>query len=92
MTERISSLIEEFGVTIYRQDFNMAPGPVWTEADTPDRVGMSEIRHIEGLYAFWDELLARHPGLVIDNCSSGGRRIDLESISPRHHLHAQRPQ
>jgi alpha-galactosidase len=81
MIERISTLIEEFGVTIYRQDFNMAPGPVWTEADTPDRVGMSEIRHIEGLYAFWDELLARHPGLVIDNCSSGGRRIDLESIS-----------
>jgi len=81
MTERISSLIDEFGVTIYRQDFNMAPGPVWTDADAPDRVGMSEIRHIEGLYAFWDELLARHPGLVIDNCSSGGRRIDLESIS-----------
>ena len=81
MTERISGLIEEFGVTIYRQDFNMAPGPVWADADAPDRVGMSEIRHIEGLYAFWDELLARHPGLLIDNCSSGGRRIDLESIS-----------
>jgi alpha-galactosidase len=81
MTERISSLIEASGVTIYRQDFNMAPGPVWAAADAPDRIGMSEIRHIEGLYAFWDELLARHPGLVLDNCSSGGRRIDLESIS-----------
>jgi alpha-galactosidase len=42
---------------------------------------MSEIRHIEGLYAFWDALLERHPGLIIDNCSSGGRRIDLETIS-----------
>jgi alpha-galactosidase len=81
MTERISGLIEEFGVTIYRQDFNTSPGPIWTNADTPDRIGMSEIRHIEGLYAFWDELMARHPGLLIDNCSSGGRRIDLESIS-----------
>ena len=28
----------------------------------------------------WDELLERHPGLIIDNCASGGRRIDLESI------------
>ena len=28
-----------------------------------------------------DELLARHPGLIIDNCASGGRRLDLESIS-----------
>jgi alpha-galactosidase len=28
----------------------------------------------------WDELLQRHPGLAIDNCASGGRRIDLETI------------
>lgn len=42
---------------------------------------MSEIRHVEGLYAMWDDLLARHPGLIIDNCASGGRRIDLETIS-----------
>ena len=42
---------------------------------------MTEIKHIEGLYAFWDELLARHPGLIIDNCAGGGQRIDLETIS-----------
>lgn len=81
ITDVISSLISEAGITCYRQDFNMGPAPYWEAADPPDRVGMSEIRHIEGLYAFWDELLARHPGLIIDNCSSGGRRIDLETIS-----------
>jgi alpha-galactosidase len=27
----------------------------------------------------WDELRAKHPGLLIDNCASGGRRIDLET-------------
>lgn len=81
LTDLISRVIEEGGITVYRQDFNMAPDPFWEAADAPDRVGMSEIRHIEGLYAFWDELLARHPGLVIDNCSSGGRRIDLETNS-----------
>ena len=42
---------------------------------------MTEIGHITGLYAFWDELLARHPGLLIDNCAGGGQRIDLEMIS-----------
>jgi alpha-galactosidase len=68
-------------VTCYRQDFNMDPRPFWQAADAPDRLGMTEIRHIEGLYAMWDDLLARHPGLIIDNCSSGGRRIDLEMIS-----------
>ncbi|MCL6429277.1 MAG: alpha-galactosidase [Anaerolineae bacterium] len=81
LTDRISALIAEAGVTCYRQDFNMEPAGAWQAADAPDRVGMSEIRHIEGLYAFWDELLARHPGLIIDNCASGGRRIDLETIS-----------
>jgi len=35
---------------------------------------------VEGLYAFWDELLRRHPQLIIDNCASGGRRIDLETL------------
>jgi alpha-galactosidase len=34
---------------------------------------------VEGHYALWDELLAGHPGLSIDNCASGGRRIDLET-------------
>ena len=31
---------------------------------------MAETRHIEGLYAFWDDLLKRHPNLIIDNCAS----------------------
>ena len=29
-------------------------------------------------YEMWDELRARHPGLLLDSCASGGRRIDLE--------------
>ena len=57
----------------------MVPAPFWEAADALDRAGMSEIRHIEGLYAFWDELISRHSGLLIDNCASGGRRIDIET-------------
>jgi alpha-galactosidase len=52
----------------------------WREADAPDRMGISEIRFITNLYAMWDELLGRFPHLAIDNCASGGRRIDLETI------------
>ncbi|MGD0784147.1 MAG: alpha-galactosidase, partial [Candidatus Aminicenantales bacterium] len=61
--------------------FNFDPQEYWRGADAPDRIGISEIKHIEGLYAFWDELLKRHPGLLIDNCAGGGRRLDLETIS-----------
>jgi alpha-galactosidase len=42
---------------------------------------MTEIRYVEGHYEMWDELRARHPGLLIDNCASGGRRIDIETCS-----------
>jgi alpha-galactosidase len=80
VTDFISTRIAEFGLGCYRQDFNMDPAGYWQKADAPDRLGMSEIRHIEGLYAFWDGLLARNPHLIIDNCASGGRRIDLETV------------
>lgn len=80
LTDFISDRITEFGLGCYRQDFNMDPLPFWQKADAPDRIGISEIRHIEGLYAFWDGLLRRHPNLIIDNCASGGRRIDIETI------------
>ncbi|MGI4789478.1 MAG: NPCBM/NEW2 domain-containing protein [Janthinobacterium lividum] len=79
MTEYISGCIDEWNLGFYRQDFNMEPLIYWQKADAPDRQGMTEISHIQALYAFWDELLRRHPGLVIDNCASGGRRLDLET-------------
>ncbi|MEW6074587.1 MAG: hypothetical protein AB1726_18595 [Planctomycetota bacterium] len=35
---------------------------------------------MEGYYAYWDELVRRHPALLIDSCASGGRRNDLETL------------
>ena len=69
LTDMVSNFITDFGMTWYRQDFNQGPADFWKAADTPDRIGMSEIYHIEGIYQMWDELLARHPGLRIDNCA-----------------------
>jgi alpha-galactosidase len=81
ITDLISENITESGIDIYRQDFNFEPIDYWTRADEPNRIGMHEIRHIEGLYTMWDDLRERHPGLLIDNCASGGRRIDLETTA-----------
>ena len=81
LTDSLGALIAENDIGCYRQDFNMDPRPFWDAADTPDRLGISEMKHIAGMYRMWDELRERFPNLLIDNCSSGGRRIDLESIS-----------
>jgi len=81
MTDFLSGEIARYGIDVYRQDFNIRPLAYWETNDSPDRVGVSEVRYIEGLYGLWGELLRRHPRLVIDNCASGGRRIDLETLS-----------
>lgn len=81
LTDFISERIRAWGLDCYRHDANIAPIEFWRAADAPDRQGLAEIRWVEGLYAFWDELLRRHPHLLIDNCASGGRRIDLETMS-----------
>ena len=72
-------MIEDNGIDYYRQDCNIEPEPYWEAADEPNRAGITEIRYIEGLYRFWDYLLLRFPHLLIDNCASGGRRIDWET-------------
>lgn len=79
LTDLLSRRITDFGLDAYRNDFNLDPLDYWRGADATNRVGLTEIRYVEGHYALWDELLAKHPGLYIDNCASGGRRIDLET-------------
>lgn len=81
LTEYIAGLIKEYGVNIYRQDFNIEPLDYWRAADGENRKGITEMKYIEGLYLYWEGLLERCPGLIIDNCASGGRRLDFESLS-----------
>jgi alpha-galactosidase len=80
LTDHIDRLLTEQGIDFYRQDFNIDPLPYWRANDAPDRQGITEIRHIEGYFAYWDELRRRHPEMLIDSCASGGRRNDLETL------------
>lgn len=78
--DTLSSIIERLNVSVYRQDFNFHPLAFWRPHDAPERQGITEIKHINGLYKLWDALLQRFPYLLIDNCASGGRRIDVETL------------
>ena len=81
MTETLLDLFRESGVTCYRQDFDYRTVPEhWASGEAPDRVGMNEIRYVEGLYLLLDALLEAMPGLIIDNCAGGGQRLDLEMM------------
>ncbi|MDO5554616.1 MAG: alpha-galactosidase [Planctomycetia bacterium] len=84
MQKTIYDIIDVHKIDIYRQDFNMDPGPIWTSVEDEDRIGMAEARHVTGLYKFLDDMRAKFPGILQENCASGGRRLDFEMISRAH--------
>ncbi len=70
----------KLNLSCYRQDFNVSLTEYFKKYDDDNRRGITEIKHITGMYRLWDALHEEFPELIIDNCSSGGRRIDIESI------------
>lgn len=80
LVDHVSRIIGEQGIDLYRQDFNFEPLALWRGHDAEDRQGITEIKHVTGYLAYWDELRRRFPNLGIDTCASGGRRNDLETL------------
>ena len=70
VVERFNSIIETQAAAgqelqVFRQDFNMDPLPYWNAADVGGRSGMTQVKHVMGHLAFWDELRRRHPRHVV---------------------------
>lgn len=80
LIEHVDKIIVEQGIDLYRQDYNISPLPFWRLHDSPDRQGITENHYVTGYLAYWDELLRRHPNMLIDTCASGGHRNDLETL------------
>lgn len=80
LVNHIDKIITDEGIDLYRQDFNIDPLAFWRSNDAEDRQGITENKYVTGYLAYWDELLRRHPGMLIDSCASGGRRNDLETM------------
>lgn len=77
--EVIDRLVAEYGVGYIKMDYNIEPG-IGTELYA-DSVGDGLLGH-ERAYLYWlDGVFARHPELIIENCSSGGLRIDYAMLS-----------
>ena len=79
--EYLLASMQENGVTIYRQDFNFPALDYWKTADEQyydGRTGICENHYVTNLYRYLDYLTENIDGLIIDNCASGGKRLDLE--------------
>ena len=89
--QRITKMMLEGGVDLFREDNNSDPGTTWPTLDSKEekatglpRKGITENKGIQGHYLLWDEIIgfcASHGKCTyIDNCASGGGRNDIESL------------
>ncbi len=74
LIEMLSDWVSRLDIRWLRWDNNHPPGPYWDKADPTGKV---QFAYLEGLYRVLETLLARHPNLMIDNCASGGNRVDF---------------
>lgn len=83
----IFGIIEKHHIDVYRQDFNMEPTGSWIAIENEEgenRVGVAEAKHVEGIYRFLDDMRAKFPWIMQENCAGGGRRVDIEMVSRAH--------
>jgi alpha-galactosidase len=80
LIEAFSQTLKKEQINVYRQDFNIEPLVFWRNSDATDRQDITENLYVQGYLRLWDGLLSRDPTLLIDNCASGGRRNDIESL------------
>lgn len=71
LIEHVDAMIKKEGIDLYRQDFNVDPLDFWRANDAEDRQGITEIKYVTGYLEYWDELIRRHPNMLIDSCASG---------------------
>ncbi len=81
-TNHIDSVLISEKIDLYRQDFAVFSANYWDDEDTahPDRQGITENKHVVGYLQYLDELLRRHPKMIIDICAAGGKRLELENL------------
>ena len=82
-TATIERLVSRYRLDWIKIDYNIDVG----DRFDPARSGQSGRRlydHLMGYYAWLDSIRAAHPDLVLENCSSGGLRLDLGVMGHTH--------
>lgn len=75
----VDRLVNDYGVGYIKMDYNIEPG-IGTEINS-DSVGDGLLGHERAYLAWLDSVFERYPNLVIENCSSGGMRMDYAMLS-----------
>ncbi len=93
LSARVIGLLARCGFGYLKVDYNETLGVGCDGAESP---GEGLRRQVEGVYAFFRRIRERLPDLVIENCASGGHRLEpslmalssLGSFSDAHEMRA----
>lgn len=74
VNEVIDRVVKDYGVGYIKMDYNIEPG-IGTELGA-ESVGQGLLEHEKAYLNWLDDVFARYPDLVIENCSSGGLQVN----------------
>ena len=72
--EVVDRLIEDYGVGYFKVDYNVTMG--YGSDLNSDSCADAIREHYQCLYEWYQEIFRKYPDLVIENCGSGGQRMD----------------
>lgn len=82
--QTLSRLILEWGCDWIKLDFNLDPGAGCNRTDHGHQEGDGLYEHYRGYYQVLTRIRRDFPHVVLENCSSGGLRIDLGMMRQTH--------
>lgn len=78
-SEVVDRLVRDFGIGYIKMDYNINAGPGTDyRADTP---GDGLLEHNRAYLKWVEGIFSRYPEMVIENCSSGGMRLDYAQLA-----------
>lgn len=75
----VDGLVRDYGIKYFKFDYNI-DGGLGTEVNA-DSFGDGLMQHAQAFLCWVDGICERHPGMIIENCSSGGMRMDYKSLA-----------
>lgn len=84
MTDDMIRLVREYGVDWLKWDYNIGYGLGCNRDDHGHQATDGHYAHTHGLYQVLEDLRMACPDLVIENCASGGHRVDLGTLRHTH--------
>ena len=78
-TSVVDRLIRDYGCEYFKFDYNCTTG-LGSDLNS-DSLGDAMLEHYRALYEWIQSIYSKYPDLIIENCGSGGQRMDYGMLS-----------